>query len=55
VFQKLDLQEALEMLEKKLQEDNMDARNADEEMRQMKREVSVLHERNIKCMDEVTI
>ena len=31
----------------------MDARNADEEMRQMKREVSVLHERNIKCMDEV--
>ena len=31
----------------------MDARNADEEMRQMKREVMILHERNIKCMDEV--
>jgi len=44
----------MDMLEAKLREDGENARNADEEMRQMKREASIMHERNVKCLDDVS-
>lgn len=42
------------MLERRLKSDASDAREAEEELMQTKMESNILHEQNVKCMEDVS-